>query len=154
MHVLVDGYNVMYSLPVGEEWPGAALKDRRADFLRRLKAYVGERAHRVTVVFDGGKGGSEEGGADHAGAIRILFSPKGVEADDVLRDMVEREPRASDVLLVSSDKSVAGFASSLGASTARADELAGKLRPLEAGTRRSGAGAGGRSRRRENLRLW
>ncbi len=151
MELLVDGYNVMHALPLDQEWPGQAFKDRRAGFLRRLAYYAGGRPHRITVVFDGAKGGTAEGGADSIEGIRVYFSPRGVDADALMRRALEDAPRPKEVLLVSSDKALAGYARSLGASTARADELVRKLLP-----RREKGGNSGRSGtgRRQNLALW
>ncbi|MEK7767029.1 MAG: NYN domain-containing protein, partial [bacterium] len=80
-------------------------------------------------------------GAETWRGIEVRYSPRGVEADDLLLDLVERAPRASDLLLVSSDKSVADRARSFGASVARADELIGKLRTAGAGPARTGPAA-------------
>lgn len=135
MHLIVDGYNVMHALPVDREWPGASFQDRRGNFLDRLSAYVAGRPHRVTVVFDGAKGGDGMGGAETRGVIAVRYSPRGVEADDLIRRMVEEAPNAADLLVVSSDKAISGLARSRGASTARGDELATRLlkRPVESG---------------------
>ncbi len=133
MHLVVDGYNVMHALPVDREWPGATFQDRRVNFLDRLAAYASGRPHRITVVFDGAKGGDGMGGAETRGHIQVRYSPRGVEADDLIRRMIEESPRPSDLLVVSSDKAISGIARSRGASTARGDELANRLlaRPRE-----------------------
>ena len=129
MHLIIDGYNIMHALPVREEWSGRSFQDRRASFLDSLKGYAVGRSHRITVVFDGAKGGDAQGGAETYAGIQVLYSARGVEADQVLRDIIERAASPEDVLLVTSDKSVSEYARSLGASVARADELIRKLRP-------------------------
>ena len=147
MHLIVDGYNVMHALPVGLDWPGASFRERREAFLDRLSAYAGGRSHRVTVVFDGAKGGDERGGAETWGVVRVIYTARGVEADHAIRDLVETSPDPRDVLLVTSDKSVSGHARSLGASVARSDELIGKVWSTDA-PERGGRGGGGRTRRK------
>lgn len=166
MHLIVDGYNVMHALPVGLDWPGASFRERREGFLDRLSAYAAERSHRVTVVFDGAKGGDAEGGAETWGTMRVIYTARGIEADHTIREMVEASAAPADVLLVSSDKSLSGYARSLGASVARADELVGKVWPrstlargrFESPGRRSQGARGGSSgkRRRAGHRhgLW
>jgi hypothetical protein len=129
VHLIVDGYNVMHALPLGSEWPGRTFQDRRHHVLDRLSAYVAGRPHRVTVVFDGARGGDEMGGADRRGAIEVLYSPRGTEADELILRMLESAPRPEAILLVTSDKSLVGRARSAGASTARADELVRRLSP-------------------------
>jgi len=130
LHLLVDGYNVMHAHPGGWEWPGGNLAARRASFLGRLDRYAAGRGCAVTVVFDGAKGGDEYGGEETQGSVRVVYSRRGVEADHVILDLIETSGRPSDFLLVTSDRSVAGRARGLGAAVARADELAGRLRPV------------------------
>jgi hypothetical protein len=129
VHLVVDGYNVMHALPVGREWPGRTFQDRRHYFLDRLGDYAAGRPHRVTVVFDGARGGDEMGGADWRGGVEVLYSARGSDADSLILRLLDATPRVSAVLLVTSDKSLAGHARSLGASTARADELVKRLNP-------------------------
>ena len=154
MHVVIDGYNVMHSLPTGLEWPGVSFKDRREAFLDRLNAYSVERSHRITVVFDGARGGDPEGGSETYGIIRVVYSPRGVEADAIIREIVESDPRPGDLLVVSSDKGVSGYSRSLGASVARADEMVGKVWPmsiLARGNQRRGRAT---RKKRQRHSLW
>lgn len=129
MHLIIDGYNVMHALPLEKEWPGRTPQDRRNTFISRLKAYVGSRSHLVTVVFDGTKGGEDLGGYEKSGNLEIRYSRRGEEADEVIKRMVEEAARPRDILLVSSDKSVASHAHSRGASIAGAHELVRRLSP-------------------------
>ena len=39
--------------------------------------------------------------------VRVVFSPEGVIADDVIRQLVEAEPRGRVVVVVTSDRAVA-----------------------------------------------
>lgn len=137
MHLIVDGYNVMHALPVDREWPGASFQDRRVNFLDRLNAYAAGRPHRITVVFDGAKGGDGMGGAETRGVVAVRYSPRGVEADDLIRRMIEEARLPSDLLVVSSDKAISGLARSRGASTARGDELAIRLLARPAASNRT-----------------
>ncbi len=171
MHLIIDGYNVMHALPVEKEWPGKTSQDRRGSFLERLRAWVGSRPHRVTVVFDGAKGGDAMGGYERSGNLEIRYSRRGEEADEVIRRMVEEEANPREILLVSSDKGVSGHARSAGASIAGAHELVKRLAPDPKGgpgTRNAGAEAferrvkgyepqerrRARARSRSALQLW
>jgi predicted RNA-binding protein with PIN domain len=169
VHLIVDGYNVMHALPVGREWPGRTFQDRRSHFLDRLRAYAGGRSHRISVVFDGGRGGDAQGGVESAGGIEVTYSALGVEADHLIGRMIEMARVPGDILLVTSDKRVASHAHSRGASTARADELVACLLPFESATETAGdrlermvkgvlpdrpAGRAAKPRARDRLHLW
>src|SRR6185436_1457344 len=129
MELVVDGYNVMHALPGDRDWPGREFKDRRRGFLERLSAYAAGRPHRIIVVFDGAKGGEAMGGAETVGGVGVRYSPRGVEADELIRRIVDAAPRPGDLLVVTSDRSVSSYARTRGASTARGDELARRLFP-------------------------
>jgi len=129
MHLIIDGYNVMHALPVEKEWPGKASKDRRAFFVEKVRAYLGGRNHRATLVFDGAKGGEDMGGHETHGRLEVQYSRRGEEADDVIKRMLEESGNPREVLVVSSDKGITGYVRSLGASVAGAHELVKRLMP-------------------------
>jgi rRNA-processing protein FCF1 len=53
--------------------------------------------------------------------VRVVFSPEGVIADDVIRDLVEAEPRGRVVVVVSNDRELAGDVADAGASVASSE---------------------------------
>ncbi len=59
--------------------------------------------------------------------VKVLFSPEGVIADDVIRDLVEVEPSGRVVVVVTSDREVAQDVSRLGARVVAADALVALL---------------------------
>lgn len=114
---LVDGYNVAMS-----RWPEldkGAQRDSLVQALGALAARVGATVH---VVFDGG----DHGRRPTVGAplpVRVHFSATGVEADDVILEMVAKLPTDAPVLVISSDRRVAQGSRRLGANTAGSDTL-------------------------------
>lgn len=109
VHLIIDGYNVSKTA-----WPGAPLAQQRDRLARGVAALTGGKVIEATIVFDG---------ADLAAAppvsaprrMRVIFSPAGVTADDVISDLVGAEPAGRPVVVVSSDGEVAHDAASRGA---------------------------------------
>jgi predicted RNA-binding protein with PIN domain len=99
--LLVDGYNVSKTA-----WPAASLEKQRALLVGGLAPLVARRRPETTVVFDAAH-------AEHRPSVpaprgvKVLFSPVGVLADDLLRELAAAEPRGRPVAVVTSDREVA-----------------------------------------------
>jgi predicted RNA-binding protein with PIN domain len=109
VHLLVDGYNVTKL-----EWGTLSLEEQRVRLLRELAPVAARSGAEVTVVFDGADLEHRPAVAPPRG-VRVRFSPAGVTADEVVRDLVRAEPEGRAVVVVSSDQEVAGFAARSGA---------------------------------------
>ncbi len=109
-HLIVDGYNVTKT-----GYPGLTLAAQRDRLVRGLAAVASRTSAEVTVVFDGAAVAVP---APPGRGIRVLFSPPGVIADDVIRDLVAAEPSGRVVIVVSSDREVADGVRRRGARTA------------------------------------
>ena len=83
-HLIVDGYNVSKT-----GYPDLTLAQQRERLVRQLAALSSRTSAEVTVVFDGAAVAVP---APPGRGIRVLFSPPGVIADDVIRDLVAAEP--------------------------------------------------------------
>jgi len=59
--------------------------------------------------------------------VKVVFSPEGVIADDVIRDLVAAEPPGRVVVVVSSDQEVAADVTRAGARSHPAAALVGLL---------------------------
>jgi predicted RNA-binding protein with PIN domain len=99
-HLVVDGYNVTKT-----GWPDLALDRQRDRLLGVLAPLVARTGAETTVVFDAAESASRPLVAPPRG-LRVLFSPRGVIADDVIRDLVAAEPRGRAVVVASSDQEV------------------------------------------------
>ena len=97
-HLIVDGYNVTKT-----GFPELTLSEQRDRLVRSLAALAARTSAEVTVVFDGAAVATSR---PSGRGIRVLFSPPGVLADDVIRDLVRAEPRGRVVVVVSSDREV------------------------------------------------
>lgn len=111
---IVDGYNVA---KLG--WPDLALADQRERCLDAVDDLVRRLLTRLVVVFDG---------ADVVVPVRrrlarVVFSPAGTIADDVVRDEVGALPVSVPVVVVTDDRELAASVRSKGATVVRSAAL-------------------------------
>lgn len=99
--LIVDGYNVSKTA-----WPSSSLEAQRIRLLNGLAPLVARTGAETTVVFDAA-GSSARPVVNTPRGVKVRFSPEGVIADDVIRDLVEAEPTGRVVVVVSSDQEVA-----------------------------------------------
>jgi predicted RNA-binding protein with PIN domain len=129
---LIDGNNLLGS------WGGPrGADDRREEVVRRLAAFCRARNVRATVVFDGHPL-RREMAAQELGPLTLRVPPPGEDADTVIRELVERAARPSEIVVVTSDKALFSYVKTLGASVLRAHEWNALERQLAARTDRDG----------------
>ncbi|MFT4865218.1 MAG: hypothetical protein ACI8RC_002029 [Ilumatobacter sp.] len=97
--MLIDGYNVA---KLG--WPNRALERQRSALLDALENLARRFGTDVTVVFDGASIVGAH--ADRRRLVRVVYSPEGVIADDVIRDEVRRLPTNRAVVVVTNDAEI------------------------------------------------
>ena len=100
LHLIVDGYNVTRA-----EWDDTTLEAQRARLLRGLGPLAAQSGAEITVVFDGTNAETRPVVRQPRG-VRVLFSPQGVIADDVIRELVAAEPPGRPVGVVTSDQEI------------------------------------------------
>ncbi|MEV5962603.1 NYN domain-containing protein [Kribbella sp. NPDC051952] len=121
VHLVIDGYNVTKTA-----WPNSPLHSQRQRLVTALGALVAQRRIEVTVVFDG----AELSGPVQLNpprGVRVRFSPAGVIADDVIRQLVRAEPPGRPVVVVSTDREVAESIMKLGARSLSASSLIARI---------------------------
>ncbi|MGD9959693.1 NYN domain-containing protein [Nocardioides sp.] len=119
--LIVDGYNVSKSA-----WPESSLEAQRIRLLAGIAPLVARSGAETTVVFDAAASGTRPPVHPPRG-VKVIFSPLGVIADDVIRDLVAAEPQGRLVVVVTSDQEVVRDVRRLGARTAEAAALIGVL---------------------------
>lgn len=117
VHLIVDGYNVSKSA-----WPSTPLDQQRARLTSKVAALVAGKRIEVTVVFDGAEQLDPPSVVAPRG-IRVRFSPAGVIADDLIRDLVSSEPLGRPVIVVSTDRELAKSVTKQGARSVAASAL-------------------------------
>lgn len=100
--LIVDGNNLIHHHP-----ELAVLARRNFDHARRalvehLAALGAVLASRITVVFDGTRGGHGEG--FEGTGVEVLFSPAHLTADAVIERLVHAAPAPDAITVVSSDR--------------------------------------------------
>jgi predicted RNA-binding protein with PIN domain len=121
--LIVDGYNVTMT-----GWPELAAGEQRRRLVTALQGLAARTTTRSEVVFDGADVDPQLVPTAGRQLVRVRFSPPGVEADDVVLDLVEGLPAATPLVVASSDKRVREGAKRLGANLLHARQLLDLLR--------------------------
>ena len=116
MHALVDGHNAIFRLGLN----GATPEDTRRLLLKRVLRVTSE----ATVFFDALGAPLLAPETAREGGLAVRFC-RGVEADQVMLDVVRESARPSELLLVSDDRELAGRARQLGARTTSVGQFLG-----------------------------
>ncbi|MBN1895955.1 NYN domain-containing protein [bacterium] len=126
--ILVDGYNLIHHMPDLKRQMSQDLRMAREKLIDRIAASRHGCKADITVVFDG-SGAAGQGSSGRSG-IRIVFSRPPEKADPVLKRMMEKKARGSQMTIVTSDGEIARFARLCGvkavASSVWAKELKNK----------------------------
>ena len=110
-HLVVDGYNVTKTT-----WPDLPLERQRERLLAGVASLAARTGVETTVVFDAAETGSAATRPLVAPprGVRVRFSPVGVIADDVIRELLHLEPSGRPVVVVTSDRELATDVEQLG----------------------------------------
>ncbi|MET9020306.1 NYN domain-containing protein [Actinopolymorpha sp. NPDC004070] len=117
VHLVVDGYNVTKTA-----WPTLPLETQRTRLVTALGGVAARTGAEVTCVFDGAKLAVPPPLNTPRG-VRVRFSPAGISADDVIRQLVAAEPEGRPVVVVSSDREIADGVRRSGARPIASDAL-------------------------------
>jgi len=101
-HLVVDGYNVTKS-----GFPDLPLEDQRSRLVGGLGALAARTGAEVTCVFDGARVQTRVAATSGAGRrVRVVFSPPGEIADEVIKRLVRAEPAGRVVVVCTADQEV------------------------------------------------
>ncbi|WP_165778870.1 NYN domain-containing protein [Leptospira perolatii] len=128
MHLVVDGFNLIYKFPELEEYMYAnRLRDARVGLLRILESYSAVAKNpAIHVFFDGKKEKGSEVRSDSYGQIQVYFS-QDQKADDLIKEYIKYSPRPSNLFVISSDQEIMVFAKRLGAKSILSEDFAAKI---------------------------
>jgi len=120
-HIIIDAYNLIHRVKDLREILEQNLERSRTALLSRLKTYRQKKHVQITVVFDGDNVG--ENPVRTISGLRVIFSRNPEKADPIIKNMVRRSKKRRSVLVVSSDRSVADYARSMGARSMPSEEF-------------------------------
>ncbi len=126
LHIVIDGYNVIRQSPTLRAIERRSLEEGREALLQRLVSYKKTKHHPMTVVFDGADADCLMEAVTQWKGIHVLFSRQGESADTVIKSIVTREQER--VVVVTSDREIAGFAAKHGATPIDSMEFENKMR--------------------------
>jgi predicted RNA-binding protein with PIN domain len=141
LETLIDGYNLLMKIGrLASKLRGGEIFRSREMLLYMLARSGRKDLNAATVVFDSkrlrlGSLPPPEGTnlrirRERRGSLGVIFSPPGVEADEVIKEYLEERAelgKADQVRLVTSDRQLASYSRSLGARIETSEECAKHL---------------------------
>ncbi|MBI5170779.1 MAG: NYN domain-containing protein [Candidatus Eisenbacteria bacterium] len=120
--IVIDGYNLIHRTPQLKPGDGRTLRQSREKLLNLLTWMMGANAARILVVFDGAVGAGSPNESEGAGRIEVRFSRPPMNADMLIREIVEDQvERVDQLTVVTADIEVAQHARAMGAKVSIAD---------------------------------
>ena len=111
--LLVDGYNVLRSgsrythLRDNPDYTDDPINKSREALLNDTIAYMGRDFAEGIIVYDGGDNEKSAGSDERFGAVRVVFTPAGVTADQRIEKLAhDARERGWEVVVVSSDATI------------------------------------------------
>ncbi len=114
--IFVDGYNVA---KLG--WPDVSLEQQRTSLISGVENLARRVNADITVVFDGASVVGAH--AQHRRSIRVLYSPAGITADDMIRSEVAAMPGTEPVIVVTNDREIVDDVRAVGANVIPSNAL-------------------------------
>ena len=124
---LVDGNNVI-AQRVG--WHKDKRKARRR-LMDELARFAHTRRASVAVVFDGAPDEFFADGASYKG-VRLFYAERGSNADERIKQLVERERERRTLIVVTSDRALSDYVRRCGAQVIRSGEFRKRMEEAEA----------------------
>jgi predicted RNA-binding protein with PIN domain len=100
--------------------------DDEEKLIRALAQHLHFRQEKITVVFDKAAG-ADEGPRFETKRLQVIFAPQGKTADEIIIDIIKKDPNPKGLIVVSSDNEIRRCARSRRARIVSAEEYARKL---------------------------
>ena len=105
LDLIIDGYNLLHFAGLARVTygPGDLQRVRQRLLVRLANGLTAEEIPRTTIVFDARDVPAGERRQENFRGLRVLYSPPGKEADDVIEDLVARHSAPKQLAVISSD---------------------------------------------------
>lgn len=126
MSLIIDGHNLIGAGLL----PGIRLGDEDDEWqlVLVLRAYAAARRVKLTVVFDSGPGAASARNPS-SGNVQVRFAPPGVEADEVILQLLRDSRSPATTPVVTNDRALAGLVKAAGGQVRSATVFARELAP-------------------------
>jgi predicted RNA-binding protein with PIN domain len=124
LHIIIDGYNFINASAGLAAVVSRDLEAARSALVAELARYRFARRHQVSVVFDGRRAIGLPPGASRRSrvdGVSVVFSRRGEEADDVIREMARRS--GMKAVVVTADTELADSCRRWGAAVVAPEEF-------------------------------
>ncbi len=130
MHkLIIDGYNLIYSMPGLNKNRKRKLESARDALLRKIGDFAQRRRTNVTVVFDGQQDEIMPVEASVNKWVQVRFSPWHKKADIIIVELAQLESNPKAVTVVTSDRAIIREIIHAGLKTMKSEEFAHLLEP-------------------------
>lgn len=109
-HLLVDGYNLIKTIPHFRQREQVSLEAARQTLEQALRSYARDTDARITLVYDGDSASEATVIRHQKGSVEILFSRAPEKADDLLKNAIQQRHGTRHLRLVTSDREICRFA--------------------------------------------
>ena len=125
LHIAIDGYNLIRQSSYFSTLDQQDMQSGREALVDTLAAYKKIKRYAITVVFDGAEAPAGMVRRDRIKGIELRYSRPGELADAVIKRMAAREKQ--NLLVVSSDNEIVGYALSMGSAVISAIDFEQRL---------------------------
>lgn len=108
--IIVDGYNVIFSVSALRSLVENSLEEARDRLLNQVRSYVIRRNVYVTIVFDGTQPPFSGPEPDYGSRLSVIFSRSPFKADPMIKELIRREGGKNALSVVTEDNDILRYA--------------------------------------------
>lgn len=133
-HIIVDGYNVIHSMPKAKEWMNKNMDVAREKLFQMAKAVHDSGNARVTLVFDGKEETIQVERPTKENSLSIIFAPASLSADGLIEQLVAKSKHPDKITAVTRDNMIQETITTLGAHSLDPEEWIEEVKRCRLGT--------------------